>query len=374
MSTPVTVAETQEKIHRSKTKQADPQSGYLEEKIVGSEYVNITEEDGSVGKCLVVSLDASAIQAVSDHKVKVDASDTANYLENKIIATGGVAVAPDGTNPKTMKITGAYVAGPGISIYGLANKTIASTITQVVTEDPFTGHATKVPTSQAVADLLKSLTVTSATDCGGTGNSIMWKTISLPVTNSCVCEGGQAGFTDHYPSTFAVNDLVGNQGLTFAERTFGLKLITKESTPSSDEDGFGAVLLEAMIDEDCADNNTIFLDVVVQTKYNGGNNAQTNLKCMAIGQNEGQSIRQDVKYKKILDAAGNGLYKKVSFEMDLGGITAGSPFAIKFFLCSGSALIAPDAGYQSVDEFTLLSARVRYPIKTINLRNVDINM
>ena len=375
MSTPVTVAETQEKIHRSKTKQADPQSGYLEEKIVGSEYINITEEDGSVGKRLVVEVDAAAIvSGVVDHKVKVDASDTANYLKNKIIATSGVAVAPDGTNPKTMKITGAYKAGTGISITGLATKTIASTITQVVTEDPFTGHTTKVPTSQAVADLLKSLTVTSATDCGGTGNSIMWKTISLPVTNSCVCEGGQADFTDHYPSTFAVNDLVGNQGLTFAERTFGLKLMTKESTPSSAEDGFGAVLLEAMIDEDCADNNTIFLDVVVQTKYNGGNNAQTNLKCIAIGQNEGQSIRQDVKYEKILDAAGNGLYKKVSFEMDLGGITAGSPFAIKFFLCSGSALIAPDAGYVCMDEFTLLSARVRYPIKTINLRNVDINM
>ena len=374
MSTPVTVAETQEKIHRSKTKQADPQSGYLEEKIVGSEYVNITEEDGSVGKRLVVSLDASAIQAVSDHKVAVDVSDTANYLENKIIATSGVAVAPDGTNPKTMKITGAYVAGAGISITGTATKTIASTITQVVTEDPFTGHATKVPTSKAVADLLKALTVTSATDCGGSGASIMQKTISLPVTNCCINEGGQGDFTDNYPSTFNAIDLLENQRLTFAKRTFGLKLITTESTPSSAEDGFGAVLLEAMIDEDCADNNMIFLDVVVQTKDNGGNDAQTNLKCIATGQNEGQSIQNDVKYEKILDAAGNGLYKKVSFEMDLGGITAGSPFAIKFFLCSGSALIAPDAGYACMDEFTLLSARIRYGIKTINLREVDVNV
>ncbi|OPZ93053.1 MAG: hypothetical protein BWY74_01308 [Firmicutes bacterium ADurb.Bin419] len=366
MSTPVTVAETQEKIHRSKTKQADPQSGYLEEKIVGSEYINITEEDGSVGKRLVVEVDAAAIvSGVVDHKVKVDTSDVAEFLENKITAGTAIAITEKTVSgKKNLEIAGAYTAGVGISI---TDDEIASTITQVVTENPFTGHTTKVPTSKAVADLLKALTVTSATNCGSSGNSIMWKTISIPVTNSCVCEGGQADFTDHYPSTFAVNDLVGNQGLTFAERTFGLKLITTESTPPSAEDGFGAVFLEAMIDEDCADNNTIFLDVVVQTKYNGGNNAQTNLKCMAIGQNEGQSIRNDVKYEKILDAAGNGLYKKVSFEMDLGGITAGSPFAIKFFLCSGSALIAPDAGYQSVDEFTLLSVAVVNFVSVISL-------
>jgi len=199
--TPVTVTETQEKIHRQKTRSGDPQAGYLEEKLIGSEYVNITEEDGAVGKRLVVSLDASAIQAVSDHKVAVDVSDTANYLENKIIATSGVAVAKDGTNPKTMKITGAYEAGAGISITGTETKTINSTITQVVTEDPFTGHATKVPTSQAVADLLKSLTVTSATDCGGSGASIMQKTQYIPASSITVIEklGTNAIFSGRYP-------------------------------------------------------------------------------------------------------------------------------------------------------------------------------
>ena len=163
--TPITVTETQEKIHRQKTRAGDPQAGYLEEKIVGSEYVNITEEDGSVGKRLVVSIDASAVATqISDHKLKVDVSDTAQYLESKITASEGVAVAKDGTSPKTMKITGAYVAGTGITITGTATKTINTTITQVATEDPFTGHATKVPTSNAVAEVLQECTITDDPD------------------------------------------------------------------------------------------------------------------------------------------------------------------------------------------------------------------
>ena len=91
--TPVTIAETQEKIHRSKTRIGDGQAGYLEEKIEGSEYINITEKDGAVGKKLVVELDASAVATgVLDHKVKVDASDVAELLESKITAGTGIAI------------------------------------------------------------------------------------------------------------------------------------------------------------------------------------------------------------------------------------------------------------------------------------------
>jgi len=68
------------------------------------------------------------------------------------------------------------------------------------------------------------------------------------------------------------------------------------------------------------------------------------------------------------------LIKKASFAIDIGEITAAKFFAIKFFLYSGSALITPDAGYACMDEFTLLSARIRYPTKTINLRQSDVDI
>lgn len=393
-----------EKNYRAKTKQADSQSGYLEDKIVGSTYINITEEDGTVGKRLKVEVDASALVAgIVDHKVKVSSNDTtANYLLSKLVA--GNAITLTKQNPagnEKIIIDANYTEGTGIYITadtisldadlddlndvvssGLGNGGILvydnaseKWVCSYALEGTFSGTATKVPLSSAIKTLLQALYITNATDCGSGGDSIMYKTISIPVSNSCICEG-QTGFSDHYPSIFTSFDLLPNNLLTFAERSLGLKLITTETDPSDQRDGYGAVLLEAMIDEDCSDNNTIFLDTVIQTKNSGGEGAQqTNLRCFAVGFNEGQVVKTSAASDvKILDAAGNGLYKKVSFAIDLGAITASSPFSIKFILFSGSALIAADAGYQSADEFTLLSARVRYPIKTINLRSADINM
>jgi len=361
------------KANMFKTKEGDTQSGYAQEKLLGSAYLNVVEVDGGSGKALRFEVDGTALAAgVSTNKIKMSSNDTTpDYGATKFIAGTGISmvVSPDGGNEK-MTIAGAYTAGAGITITGAS---IASTA--LASESTFSGSATKVPTSKAVADTLKALTITDAADCGASGASIMWKTISVPVTNACVCEGGQADFADHYPSTFSNIDLISNQGMTFAERGLGLKLITTESAISSAEDGFGAVMFEAMIDEDCSDNNTIVLDTVVYTKTNGGNDAQTNLRCFAMGFNEDQTIKTSpVSDIKILDAAGLGLIKKASFAIDIGEITAAKFFAIKFFLYSGSALITPDAGYACMDEFTLLSARIRYPTKTINLRQSDVDI
>lgn len=360
------------KANMFKTKEGDTQSGYAQEKLLGSAYLNITEVDGSSGKALRFEVDGTALAAgVSTNKIKMSSNDTTpDYGATKFIAGTGISmvVSPDGGNEK-MTIAGAYTAGAGITITGAS---IASTA--LASESTFSGSATKVPTSKAVADTLRALTITDAADVGASGNSIMWKTISLPVANSCVCEGGQPDFTDHYPSSFPNIDLTSNQGMTFAERGLGLKLITTESATSSAEDGYGAALLEAMIDEDCSDNNTIFLDAIVYTQATGFD-TQTNLRCIAIGYREGQTPQSSpVSDLKILDATGSGLIKKASFEIDLGAILDTKPFAIKFFLFSGSALITPDTGYACVDRFTLMSARVRYPIKTINLRDADVDI
>jgi hypothetical protein len=372
-----------------KVDSSDTMASYLANKLTEGDYVIFTTKDGVEGKTIEISLNAAALSgavASPNDKVKAHSADpnAAGYLYDKLTTnpSGTIIVKKNGTNSlvyfdieldvtELNDVVSSGLGNGGILVYDNASE---KWVCSYALEGTFSGTATKVPLSSAIKELLKALYITDATDCGSGGNSIMYKTISIPVSNSCICEGEQAGFSDHYPSIFGSFDLLQNNLLTFAERSLGLKLITTETDPSDQGDGYGAVLLEAMIDEDCSDNNTIFLDTVIQTKDNRGVDAQTNLRCFAVGFNEGQATEiSTVSDVKILDAAGNGLYKKVSFAIDLN-ITASSPFSIKFILFSGSALIAADAGYQSVDEFTLLSARVRYPIKTINLRNADINM
>ncbi len=373
-----------------KVDSADKMASYLLNKLKAGNYVIFTTKDGVEGKTIEISLNTQSLsEAVvsANDKVKAHSADpnAAGYLYDKLTTnpSGTIIVKKNGTNSlvyfdieldvtELNDVVSSGLGNGGILVYDNASE---KWVCSYALEGTFSGTATKVPLSSAIKTLLQNLYITNATDCGSGGDSIMYKTISIPVTNSCICEGGRSDFTDHYPSAFSSIDLLKNDDLTFAERTLGLKLITTESNPSSAEDGYGAAVLEVMIDEDCSDNNTIFLDTVVSTKTNGGNDAQTNLRCVALGINEGQIVKTSpTSDVKILDAAGLGLIKKASFEIDLGSITANQPFAIKFFVYSGSALITPVDGYACMDEFALLSARVRYPIKTINLRNADINM
>ena len=107
-----------EKNYRAKTKQADSQSGYLEDKVVGSTYINITEEDGTVGKRLKVEVDASALgTAIDSGKVLVSSTDTTkNYLYNKLVAGNAITITKTTGGNESVTIDGAYVAGAGISI------------------------------------------------------------------------------------------------------------------------------------------------------------------------------------------------------------------------------------------------------------------
>lgn len=373
-----------------KVNSTDEMASYLSNKLTAGNYVIFTTKDGVEGKTIEISLNTQSLsEAVvsANDKVKAHSADpnAAGYLYDKLTTnpSGTIIVKKNGTNSlvyfdieldvtELNDVVSSGLGNGGILVYDSAYEKWVCTY---ALEDTFSGTATKVPLSSAIKTLLKDLYITNATDCGSGGESIMYKTISIPVSNSCICEG-QTGFLNHYPSIFTSFDIVPNNLLTFAERSsWGLKLITTETDPSDQGDGYGAVLLEAMIDEDCFDSSAMFLDTVIQTKDSGGEGAQqTNLRCFAVGFNEGQALETSTPSDvKILDAAGNGLYKKVSFAIDLI-IPASSPFSIKFILFSGSALIAADAGYQSAKEFTLLSARVRYPIKTINLRSADINM
>lgn len=370
--TPVRPASTQEKIHRQKTKEGDTQAGYLQEKLVGSEFVTIVEEDGTVGKRLKVEVDASALIAGAvDHKVKVDVSDTANYLENKITATGGVAVAPDGTNPKTMKITGAYVAGSGISITGTATKTIASTITQVVTEDPFTGHATKVPTSQAVADLLKSLTITSAVDCGGSGASIMQKTQHIPASSITVMEkvGTNAIFSGGYPAFSPAIFDDSKWDTTAGCRSFNgmveIKSIDGDSA-ETETSSFVVAVIPFGINEDAVGTN-FWVDVLFYCPATSDLDETTvvgALPIIYVGDGTYQPTLGSVVEKTINydDEVGKVVYKTFEFTRGDTSTTA-----------SGGIIIMVNITDSNNFDAQILSARVRYETKTINLREADVH-
>ena len=381
--TPVTVTETQEKIHRQKTRSGDPQAGYLEEKLIGSEYVNITEEDGAVGKRLVVSLDASAIQAVSDHKVAVDVSDTANYLENKIIATSGVAVAKDGTNPKTMKITGAYKAGAGISITGLATKTIASTITQVVTEDPFTGHATKVPTSKAVSDVLHECTITDSSDLLS-GNALLHKVKDIPLGScSFVEKTDRPSFTDHYPTLSEISaanttwSTLGNYG---RGRGNALRIYSTEATEAEGVKEYTAAICNLSIDEDIkmVADSTLYVDVLFQCDATGEGNYIANVKCQPVFF-DGTTLLDNLPYfpaaviKQVeypyLTSQGTTdfIMRKITYAINLGATCPAGKWL------SGALIFTCDAS-ADVKGATITGLRARYATKTIGLRTADIDI
>jgi hypothetical protein len=86
------------KLHQLKTKQADEQAAYLEEKVVGSTYVNITEVDGAKGKALQIEIDGTALEGVASNKVARDSGDAqAGYLADKLIAGDNITLANVGS-------------------------------------------------------------------------------------------------------------------------------------------------------------------------------------------------------------------------------------------------------------------------------------
>jgi|LSQX01.1.fsa_nt_gb hypothetical protein len=150
MTMPKRINPSQEKLHRVKTRTGDTQSGYLEEKLAGSRYVNIIEEDGASGKRLRIELDGASVSAeISDHKVKVDNADTAEYLENKITAGDNIVLSKETSGgkknikvsalvPDVVNLKNVVYVDPSLSenITGLAYKTYVAAINWINTQSP----------------------------------------------------------------------------------------------------------------------------------------------------------------------------------------------------------------------------------------------
>lgn len=371
--TPVRPASTQEKIHRQKTKEGDTQAGYLQEKLVGSEYVTIVEEDGSVGKRLKVEVDASALgTAIDSGKVLVSSTDTTkDYLLSKLVAGNAITLTEQNhAGNENILIDGAYVAGAGISI---VDDTIASTITQVVTEDTFTGSTSKVPTSQAVADLLKSLTITSAADCGGTGNALIHKVKDIPLGScSFVEDTSSPSFTDHYPTLGSILSAVptwdtsgsygrgkGNSLLIFSTEAEGVAEYT-------------AAVCNLSIDEDIdmLANSNIYVDVLFECVATGERNSIANVKCQPVFY-DGTTLLSALPYlpaasiKQVELPKADSRIRKITYEITLGDQCN----AYKWLY--GALVFTCDASADS-KRATIIGLRVRYATKTIGLREVDV--
>lgn len=408
--TPVTVAETQEKIHRSKTRIGDGQAGYLEEKIVGSEYINITEEDGAVGKKLVVELDASAVATgVLDHKVKVDASDVAELLESKITAGTGIAITKKTVSgKKNLEIAGAYTEGAGIDITadvikldanlddlkdvviaGQAEGQIVSydsgtskfVNTDYAVETTFSGTASKIPNSDSVADTLRALTITDATDVSSSGNSIMYKTKDVNIYGmpiSTVAWTAADVFTNHFPNAVPDPDILSNQVIDpygFRNKRY-VSIKSIETSPQGQGDGYAYVFANATVDEgwDSGDGSGIRARLFVASREVAPDAKQATVRIQYTIFDTDNNNVIDTGTENVLWDSGDSIIKEVDFPLTLTGLTVGKPLNIFLAISIASDLLTPETDYTMYDEIGITGLRIINLTKTINLRSSDLDI
>ena len=187
-------ATTPEKNYQVKTKEGDKQSSYLENKLIGSTYVTLTEEEGTYDKRLKIEVDAGAIGAgVLDWKVAVDSGDVATpgYLEDKLIeGDGTVSVTNNGTEIEVEldadlddlnDVTVTAVANLDILRYDNAT---SQWINDVALEAAHTGAIDAVPTARSISNLLQGLVVNTNEDFAEGYESVanMYRTIDMDVS------------------------------------------------------------------------------------------------------------------------------------------------------------------------------------------------
>jgi len=298
-------------------------------------------------------------------------------------------VAPDGTNPKTMKITGAYVAGAGISITGTATKTIASTITQVVTEDPFTGHATKVPTSKAVSDLLQTCMITDDDDLGTGGDALMWHAEFMEPSRLLLISNTDATASNILDSSFpkassmiATTPVVSDNG-DAGYRLFGNFKIITEETPAAGDPHYNVAFAKFFTHEFYAKDfplgvgKNLYLDLFLKLPATGVALSELKLKIHPYYVDEGGSDFGTFYIPQTLtvqyDGSGTAIYlwEKVS----LTGLNSdANPQAIAFFITVQSEDATPTATYTTINEVEIAGVRLRYPKRTIGLRKADVDI
>ena len=351
-----------EKNYRSKTKQADKQSGYLGEKVVGSTYINVTEEDGSVGKRLKVELDATAVQTgVLDHKGKVSSDDsTPDYLGTKIVAGNDtIVVTPDAGGNEKVRIYGNYQEGTGIDITGndisldadlddlndvqigagaegqlvsYDSGTSKFVNTDYAVETTFSGTASKIPSSQALANLLVDTTITDDPDLLS-GDAVLFRAIDIPVTAISVIETTSISSVwgaDKYPDRITI---LASTDITYSNTNtpvLNRRSIYSNYNAVEEHNSWSVALVPVSFHEDFSDEDNIaYLDVVFACPKTEGAAALARVKADTYLWNGNGSLTQSSFAPDIQDIAyeastGASKALKAEFTLDLNAFGGGS--------------------------------------------------
>lgn len=402
-----------EKNYRAKTKQADSQSGYLGDKIVGSTYINVTEEDGSVGKRLKLEVDSSALaDGIVDHKVLVSSGDTTeNYLFNKLVEGNAITLTQQniGGNENIL-IDASYTEGDGIDItddeisldadLDDLNDVYSPTpsngdllrydnasgkwVDDYTLEGTFTGTTTKVPSSSAVSNVLQTCMITDDDDLGTSGDALMYRVKDIPLSTISVIEDSDVTLTsasghDDHPSYAEIIQLT-----TIWEDSGGagygrgaLNILVMNTTDGGEESNTcAACVVPLSVDEDLSDEDgEIYFDFLFSCAKTEGAQELAEVRLYPIYNKiddvDRIPIVGDPVYGTVTYEASTGVDKvnKVTFTVDTSGDVSG--------WINGWALLTVGSSGQTgwdSNEVTIVGARMRYKTKTIGLRIADVTL
>lgn len=396
------------KANMFKTKEGDTQSGYAQEKLLGSTYLNVIEVDGSSGKALQFEVDATALaDGVSSNKVQCSVTDTtADYLFPSLVAGTGVAITKSSGGDEKVTIAGAYTEGAGIDITAAVIKLDANlddlkdavigagaegqlisydsgsskfVNTDYAVETTFSGTASKVPNAGSLKTLLQALNITNAVNCGSSGTPIMYKTkplnvLAMPINE--IAYTASSIYTTHLPKTIPDPNLVANSQLAFSGRNkAGVWIQSKESSPEGAGDGYAYLFGNTIVDEDwdALDGAGMTLSVIVSNTDGIPVATKEEVVFRAeylIYDTEDVSVSSSNTQKVYWELSGDTNVKEVRFPLTLTNLTAGSPLSVSFQLSVGSQLHEhddPDLGYAIKNEINIHSIRLLCATKTINL-------
>jgi len=386
-------ATTPEKNYQVKTKEGDKQSSYLENKLIGSTYVTLTEEEGTYDKRLKIEVDAGAIGAgVLDWKVAVDSGDVATpgYLEDKLIeGDGTVSVTNNGTEIEVEldadlddlnDVTVAAVADDDLLRYDFASSQWTN---DVALESTHTGATDKVPTARSLSNLLQGLVVNTNEDFAEGYESVanMYRTIDMDVSRIMYVTKAATTLVDSYPDPA---DLIGTEavfvtGVDPDRDVFGqVGIKTKEDGAGSDY--FMAALMQFTLNEDYMEasagvGSTIYLDVMFKLADSSNVAWETQVRAFPYYVKDADTARTALStVDNVISWTINGtdLYEWHSFAIT-GPSASTTPTPIAIFL---ACLSEDGTTYDDtpINNATICGARVRYKKQTLQLRTADVSL
>lgn len=369
-----------------KVDSADKMASYLLNKLKAGNYVIFTVKDGVEGKTIEISLNTQSLsQAVvsANDKVKAHSADpnAAGYLYDKLTTnpSGTIIVKKNGANSlvyfdielDVTELNDVFDAGlgnGGILVYDNASEKWVCTY---AIEGTFSGTATKVPLSSAIKTLLQNLYITgNVNDCGSGGDPIMQKTQYIPASAITVIEkAGRTNeiFSGDYPYLPTLADC--KWDTTAGCRSFNGMVKIKSINGGEETSSFVVAVIPFGINEDAVGTN-FWVDILFYCPATGQIDEITVVGAFPfifVGDGTDQPTPGSLVEKTINydDAVGKVVYKTFEFARGTTSTTASGAIIVM-------VNITDSINFSERFEAQILSARVRYETKTINLRTADV--